>query len=144
MTVDFVEAFQGSYSDIDPETSIKYARSFLDDIARIAGRSDCKRLTSGVIPLDNPHAKLGTPQSQTLMSISRLTKIFFLLPPPLPLDPNKLVGRFTSRTVVGPLLNLVAGTRRRSTLTLLSSTSTPSRLTPGLNIGESRTGAFAP
>lgn len=59
MTVDFVEAFQKLYADMDPESTVKYARSFLFDIARIAGASDCQRIVSASPALDNLNSKIG-------------------------------------------------------------------------------------
>ena len=83
MTVDFVEAFQSLYKDMDPETSVKFARSFLFDIARIAGRSDCKRIVqSSATVLDNLQAKIG----MTVWWVFVISLKFHPLPPALHCD----------------------------------------------------------
>lgn len=69
MTVDFVGAFQALYSDMDPQKSLKYARSFLFDIARIAGRSDSARFVQNM-DLDNLQTKIGIPLPLSLLSYS--------------------------------------------------------------------------
>lgn len=78
MTVAFVEAFQKLYSDMDPESTVKYARSFLFDIARIAGASDCQQIVHAPSALDNLNAKIGAMVQLFPFSFLELHHLLFL------------------------------------------------------------------